>query len=112
MNPGWLPGLRRLFRPVRRPATEVDDEIAFHIEMRARELEGRGLSPDDARAAAEGFFGDTAAIRSELYVADTRFARQISIRDWLDDIRQDVRFATRTLAREPALVLGVVITVA
>ena len=112
MKPAWLPGLRRLFRPVRRPTLELDDEIAFHIEMRARELEERGLSPDDAHAAAERFFGDADAIRSELYVADARFAFRACIREWLDDIRQDIRFAARTLAREPALVLGVVITVA
>ena len=85
MNSGWLPGLRRLFRPIRRPALEVDEEIVFHIEMRARELEARGLSPDDARAAAERFFGDAATIRAELYarryafcarVIDSRMARR------------------------------------
>ena len=31
-------------------ARDVDDELAFHVEMRARELESAGLSPDAPRA--------------------------------------------------------------
>ena len=32
---------------------EVDEELAFHVEMRTRELIAKGLSPDEARREAE-----------------------------------------------------------
>ena len=54
-------GVRRAFRlAVRRPAIErdVDAEIAFHLVMRAAELEARGLTHDAARAEARRRFGD------------------------------------------------------
>ena len=36
---------------------EIREEIGFHLEMRARELERRGLAPGAARRAAEERFG-------------------------------------------------------
>ena len=59
--PALPDGVRRAFRlAVRRPAIErdVDAEIAFHLEMRAAELEARGLTHDAARAEARRRFGD------------------------------------------------------
>ena len=45
-------------------AAEVDDELAFHLEMRRRDLEARGLADDAARAEAARRFGiDTAPNR-------------------------------------------------
>ena len=44
-------------------AREVDDELAFHLEMRAAPLRAAGLSPDAARAAAPRHFGKVAAVR-------------------------------------------------
>ena len=37
---------------------EVDAELEFHVAMRARELEARGMSPADAHEAAVRRFGD------------------------------------------------------
>ena len=34
------------------PAADVDDELRFHVEMRARDLRSRGLSDIDADARA------------------------------------------------------------
>jgi hypothetical protein len=34
-----------------RPESDVDDEIAFHLEMRERELVALGMNPDAAREA-------------------------------------------------------------
>jgi hypothetical protein len=36
---------------------EVDEEIAFHLEMRAAELVRQGLRPDQARQEARRRFG-------------------------------------------------------
>ena len=52
------PGIRRVFRlPWRRGArirADVDEEIAFHLDMRAEELVSRGMAPSDARERAAG----------------------------------------------------------
>ena len=61
-----IPGLRTLFRlpaSSARVADEVSDEVAFHLEMQARDLEAQGLSPAAARAEAERRFGDVSAAR-------------------------------------------------
>ena len=48
-------------RGVRR---DVASEIAFHIEMRTRELVAAGASPEQARAEAIAVFGDPARIEA------------------------------------------------
>jgi hypothetical protein len=42
---------------------EVDEEIAFHIEMRARELIARGVDPKEARAIVVARLGDVSRLR-------------------------------------------------
>src|SRR6185312_6267087 len=44
---------------------DVDRELAFHIEMRTRELVALGKSPADARREAIAVFGDMSAVRTE-----------------------------------------------
>lgn len=39
-------------------AGEIAEELAFHLEQRARELEEQGLSPEEALARARELFGD------------------------------------------------------
>ncbi len=54
-------GVRRRFRSLLwrpREADEVAEEMAFHLEMRTRELVDRGLDEDEARAEARRRFGD------------------------------------------------------
>ena len=51
---------------------EVDEEIDFHIEMRARELAASGLPPDEARREAARVFGDLGGIRDECITIDRR----------------------------------------
>src|SRR5260370_17913295 len=50
----WKPGLD----------DEIADELAFHLEMRAREYAARGLAPAAAAAAARRRFGDLAKVRA------------------------------------------------
>ena len=45
---------------------DVDDEIAFHLESRARELIARGHAEETARRIAETEYGDLRASRREL----------------------------------------------
>lgn len=54
---------------------DVDDELQFHLDMRAREYEARGLAPDDARRAALERFGDVDRIGRALRSHDQRRER-------------------------------------
>jgi putative ABC transport system permease protein len=111
-------GIRRLFRLAarRRPPSierDVDDEIAFHLEMRAAELASQGgLTPRSASAEAVRRFGDTrhwsqamSAVDRERYSEEARSA-------WLDDLRQDIRFAARAWLRTPLFTLLAILTLA
>ena len=44
----------------------VDDELHFHLAMRSEELVAQGMTPDEARVAAEREFGELRAIRDPL----------------------------------------------
>ena len=80
-----------LFRG-RRREDELADEIAEHLAQLAEEHERRGLSPREARLAAQREFGG---------VAQTREAFRDQ-RRWpsIDTLFQDVRLATRALIKD------------
>ncbi|HEU4786552.1 MAG TPA: ABC transporter permease, partial [Gemmatimonadaceae bacterium] len=106
-----IPGLRRFLRlPGRRVEDDVDDEIAFHIESRVRDLVGAGCSEERARRIAESEFGDVRASRRELAVVDRRRRRRERIEHVLETIVQDVRYAVRSLRRSPAFTVTAVVT--
>jgi hypothetical protein len=44
---------------------DIDDEIAFHLEMRERDLVEAGLSESDARRAAQDRFGDVVRVKDK-----------------------------------------------
>jgi putative ABC transport system permease protein len=101
-----IPGLRRLFRlPTTgaRVDTEVSDELAFHLAMQARDLEGQGMLPSDARAEAERRFGDVAGARAELAGIDRARVRRSWRAEWWETVVQDVRYSARTLRRDARL---------
>jgi ABC-type phosphate transport system auxiliary subunit len=60
----WLNRLRYSGRRSRFD-DELDDEIRFHLETRAAELEQSGLSRDDALAQARREFGSVTRMREE-----------------------------------------------
>src|SRR5947209_463721 len=55
---------RVFWRP--RVEEEVDEELAFHLEMRTRDLVARGLDPAAARREAERRFGNVPQMRRTL----------------------------------------------
>ena len=72
----------------------------------------RGMDPAAARAAALERFGDVDGVRgecTELLAADRRAEAR---RDWLDDLRQDLRFGVRSALRAPLFSLLAVVTLA
>ncbi|MEP6690786.1 MAG: ABC transporter permease, partial [Gemmatimonadaceae bacterium] len=91
---------------------DVDDELAFHLEMRAADLQARGLSAPAARAAATRDFGDVAEIRGACVTIDQRRERREHRTEVVGDMWNDLRFALRTFRRQPGFTAAVVCTLA
>ncbi len=83
----------------RRAAREMDDELAFHIDMETRANIERGLSPLEARRVALRDFGCVEPTKEE--VRDVRAT-------WLDALWQDIRSAGRSVSRRPVIALTAV----
>src|SRR3954447_9117222 len=86
----FLLRLLNLFQP-HRAESELERELAAHLGVLEDEYKRRGLADDDARLAARRALGGVAQAK-ELH----REARSFR---WLNDFRQDTRFAVRALLR-------------
>lgn len=76
---------------------ELNDEIQFHIDTLADELQQSGLSCAEAVSKARQEFGSRLRVREE-----TRSAWQVR---WLEDFFADLRYAARTLRRNRVFAL-------
>jgi hypothetical protein len=78
---------------------EVDDEVAFHLDEQTRALVESGMGEEAATAAAVGMFGDRQRIERALLEIGHARAREERRSAMIRDMRLDVRFAFRYLAR-------------
>jgi predicted permease len=100
---GWFRRLRDTFRPSRVDDT-FDDETRFHFDELVDEYTARGLTLDEAARAARRRIGNLPLARDRSRDADTL--------RWLADFVQDVRYASRTLWRNPGFTAAALVTLA
>jgi putative ABC transport system permease protein len=103
----WLRYLN-FFR--RDPRVDAGDEVRFHIEMRTRDYVARGMTPDEARRAAETDFGSPHRVVEEVVRIDTRIDERLARAEWWDAFVRDVRVGMRSLLRSPAFTITAVLT--
>lgn len=94
-----------------RVASEIDEELRTHLEMRIGELTARGWSEAEARPEALRQFGDLEATRDYCRQQDLGKEARVQHRLFLRDIMQDVRVSLRGLGRARVLSLTIVATV-
>jgi putative ABC transport system permease protein len=106
--------------PARRPfwflrrrtvASDVDEELRLHLDMRVAELMAEGHNEHDARRTALQQFGDVDATRR--YCRQQDEAKETVTQRTLlwADVLQDLRIGARSLLRSPVLALTIMATV-
>src|SRR5438105_3442589 len=103
--------LRLIFRRAQ-IAEAVDDELAFHLDMRTQRLIACGMAADAARREALRQFGDLESVRHDCVTYDEERERTMRRRNYSEELRQDVFYAARTLHRNLGFSLVVVLTLA
>jgi len=103
---------RRTWRDEQALVSELDEELAFHLDMRTDELVADGLSPREARRRAEDELGGLGRARRVLLASDRQIERRRHFAEWLREVGGDLRLAVRGLAKSPGFTLAVTLSLA
>jgi putative ABC transport system permease protein len=91
---------------------EVDAELEFHVEMRAREYAAHGMNAADARDAAIRRFGDINRVNDTCRALGRQRDNDMRRTEYFSELTQDVTFACRQLIRNPGFTVVAVLTLA
>lgn len=89
---------------------EIDEELCFHIEMRAAALRRDGLSDTAARDEALREFGNIDFTKRYCEAQDIAGERAMRFSEWMDELRQNIGYAARTFKRNPGYAIVAVLT--
>jgi predicted permease len=88
----------------RRALDGIDQDIRDHIERETQDNIERGMTPEEARRQAMLAFGNVALAKED--------TRRVWVWAWLDEARQDLRYAARTLLNNRAFATAAAATLA
>ncbi|MGC4048231.1 MAG: ABC transporter permease [Paludibaculum sp.] len=95
--------LRSLFRR-QTVERELEAELGFHLDQLIQENLSAGMTPEEARWAAQRTLGGISQFQEEC-----RDSRRVQ---FLEDLVQDVKFTLRSLAKSPGFTAVVILTLA
>jgi predicted permease len=95
--------LRSLFRRAQ-VEQELDEELRYHLERQIEEHIAKGMTPEEARYAALRAMGGVERRKEE--------CREMRRLGWIEYLAQDLRYAIRTLFRNPVFSVMVLLTLA
>ena len=102
LTEAWLRARALVMR--KRLERDLEEEMEFHLAMRAEKNRASGIGAKDAQAAARRRFGNVALVKED--------CREMWIFTWLETLWRDVCYAARILAKSPGFAAVVIFSLA